>query len=112
MEIVTRNCEAYLKKLCQEIHQRPVGSEGNRQATAFFREVVEEFGWDVESTPFQAMDWQDNGADLLVSGKNFQVFPSPYSLGCSLESYLIGAGSVAELEKVDAAGKLLLLMAS
>ena len=33
---MTRNCDVYLKKLCQDIQQRPVGSEGNRQATAFF----------------------------------------------------------------------------
>ena len=106
---MTRNCDVYLEKLCQDIQQRPVGSEGNRQATAFFQEVVEDFDWDVESTPFQAMDWQEEGAELWIGGKNFQVFSSPYSKGCSLETNLIKAGSVEELEKIDAAGKLLLL---
>ena len=106
---MTRNCDVYLEKLCQDIQQRPVGSEGNRQATAFFQEVVEDFDWDVVSTPFQAMDWQDEGAELWIGGKNFQIFSSPYSKGCSLETNLIKAGSVEELEKIDAAGKLLLL---
>jgi len=104
-----RNCDVYLEKLCQDIQQRPVGSDGNRQATTFFQEVVLDFGWDVESTPFPAMDWQDGGADLRVGGKKFRVFPSPYSKGCSLETNLVAVGSVKELEKVDAAGKLLLL---
>jgi len=106
---MTRNVDVYLEKLCQDIQQRPVGSDGNRQATAFFQEVVQDFGWDVESTPFQAMDWQDGGAELRVDGEKFQIFPSPYSKGCSLETNLIKAGSVEELEKVDTAGKLLLL---
>ena len=106
---MNRNCVVYLKKLCQDIQQRPVGSEGNRRATAFFQEVMDEFGWEVVSTPFQAMDWQDGGAELRIGGKEFQVFPSPYSEGCSLESNLISAGSLGELEKTNAAGKLLLL---
>jgi len=103
------NCDEYLKKLCLDIPQRLVGSEGNRQATSFFQKIVQDFGWVVESTPFQAMDWQDGGADLLVDGEKSQIFPSPYSKGCSLESYLIAAGSVEELEKIDTGGKLLLL---
>lgn len=102
-------CELYLKRLCQDIQQRPVGSEGNRQATSFFQKVVEDFGWEVESTPFQALDWQDGGAEFRIGENAFQVYPSPYSEGCSLEASLITAGSLEELEKADAARNLLLL---
>ncbi len=104
-----RKCEEYINKLCVSIPERPVGSEGNRQATAFFQDVVEDFGWDVESTPFQAMDWKDGGAEFQVGKKNFEIFPSPYSKACSLESELIAAGTIEELEKIEAVGKLLLL---
>jgi aminopeptidase YwaD len=102
-------CDDYLRILCLDIPQRPVGSKGNRMATAFFQEVVDKYGWIVESTPFQAMDWQDGGADFRIGEKVFQVFPSPYSTGCSLEACLTSAGTIAQLEEVDAAGKLLLL---
>lgn len=106
---MTRKCEEYLRKLCLDIPERPVGSEGNRRATAFFKKIVEDLGWEVESTPFQAMNWQHGGADFRVDQNEFEVFPSPYSLGCSLEADLIAAGTVEELEKVESAGNLLLL---
>lgn len=99
----------YLNRLCLDIPQRPVGSEGNRRATRFFEEVVAPFGWEVESTPFPALDWQEDGAELLMEGKSYQVFPSPYSAGCSLEAALVSAGSLQELSAVEAKGKLLLL---
>ncbi len=106
---MNRSCNDYLKQLCLDIPQRPVGSVGNRQATSLFREIVRDFGWDVESTPFMAVDWQDGGADFWIAGKKYQIFPSPYSKGSSLETMLVKAGSLEELERVDAVGKLLLL---
>ena len=106
---MAHRCEDYLKILCEEISQRPVGSEGNRQATEFFQKVVEDFNWEVKSTPFHAMDWKDGGANFRIGDIVFQVFPSPYSSGCELKASLVAAGSLEELEKIDAAGKLLLL---
>ncbi|NQS90823.1 MAG: M28 family peptidase [Chloroflexi bacterium] len=104
-----KTCQNYLSTLCEEIPERPVGSEGNRQATRFFQEVVEAFGWDVESTPFQAMDWQEEGGALTIEQTGFQVFPSPYSLGCKLEAELVAAPTLNELEELHCQGKLLLL---
>ena len=104
-----QKCEEYLNKLCREIHQRPVGSKGNLQATAYFQEIAVKFGWKVESTPFQALDWGSNGAELQFGPDDFHVLPSPYSLGCTVEAELVVAGTLAELENVLAAGKLLLV---
>lgn len=102
-------CEDYLNQLCREIHQRPVGSKGNQQATVFFQEIVEKFGWNIESTPFPALDWSSDGAVLQFGPEKFQVYPSPYSSGCSLEAELVAAGTLTELKEVFASGKLLLL---
>ena len=104
-----QKCEDYLNRLCREIHQRPVGSEGNQQANNLFQETVEKFGWKVEPTPFQAMDWKSDGAEFQLGSDIFQIYPSPYSLGCSLEAELVAAGTITELEDVNASGKLLLL---
>lgn len=101
--------QSYLQELCINIPQRPVGSEGNRRATDYFQKVVAPFGWELESTPFQALDWKDGGAELVVDGKSFEVFPSPYALGCSTEAILISASTLQELKSVDATGKLLLV---
>jgi aminopeptidase YwaD len=102
-------CEDYLNRLCREIQQRPVGSTGNQQANAFFQEIVEKFGWKVESTPFKALDWRSDGAELQIGPEYFQVYPSPYSTGCSLNAELVAAGTLTELENCFASGKLLLL---
>ncbi len=102
-------CNEYLNKLCLEIPERPVGSEGNRQATRFFRDIVTSFGWEVDTTLFDAMDWKQNGATLTVENQSFQVFPSPYSIGCDFHGELIAAGTLQELEDLDCSDKILLL---
>ncbi len=109
MNDMTRKSEEYLRKLCLDIDSRAVGSEGNLRATSFFRERMETLGWKTESTEFQAMDWEEDGAELQCDSREFEVFPSPYSLGCNLRAELIAAGKMADLEKQDAADKILLL---
>ncbi len=101
--------KSYLHRLCLELPQRPVGSDGNKKATDFFQEVVAPFGWEVETTPFPALDWIDQGAELTLMGEKYQVYPSPYAEGCSMEAVLVSAGNIQELKGIDAGGKLLLL---
>ena len=102
-------CQEYLRKLCLEIPERPVGSDGNRQATRYFRDILTSFGWEVDSTLFHAMDWRDNGATLTVENQSYQVFPSPYSIGCDYYGELIAAGTLQELEELECSDKILLL---
>ena len=104
-----KKSEQYLSKLCVDIPTRLVGSDGNLQATEYFSEVVERFGWEIESTSFPAMDWHENGADLEIGGRQYEIFPSPYSLGISLEAELVAAGSIDELKESKSTGKMLLL---
>lgn len=102
-------CQKYLKFLCEELPQRPVGSEGNRLATSYFGKTVKAFGWDLEETEFSALDWQEEGAELQVEGVNYQVYPSPYSEGCDLRGRLAAAGTMEELETCQGEGNILLI---
>ena len=104
-----KTCKKYLSKFCLEIPERPVGSEGNRLATRRFMEIVQGFNWKVEPTVFQALDWDGNGAELSVEGTKFEVYPSPYSLGCELELGLVEAGTLHDLDQLDCSGKIVLL---
>ncbi|MFU8773809.1 MAG: M28 family peptidase [Anaerolineales bacterium] len=99
----------YLETLCHAITERSVGSEGNRQATRFFGEVVSSFGWVTEMSELEAIDWQEQGASLKVADKTFPIQVSPYSLGCDLNARLVNASSVEELQNLEAPGKILLL---
>jgi len=46
-ELIAR-CNKYMKILCVDIHERSVGSEGNRKATKFCNEELISFGWKTE----------------------------------------------------------------
>ncbi len=99
----------YLRKLCEEIPNRSVGSEGNRIATRFFEKEMSSFGWDTDVQEFDAIDWEDGGAHLRSAEKNFKVFVSPYSLGCEVEAQLVSASNVEELEQLKMSGKIVFL---
>jgi len=86
-----------------------VGSPGNRMATQFFEEEISAAGWKSEIQEFDAIDWEDGGAVLQSENSSFDVFVSPYSLGCKVAAPLISASSAEELGSLDMAGKILLL---
>lgn len=102
-------CQEYLNVLCLDIPERPTGSEGNRQATSYFFEQITKFGWDVQSTRFSAIDWEEGGAELTVAGRKIHAYPSPYSLGCKVAGNLVAAGDVEQLKRMDCQDKVLLL---
>ncbi|MBD3289496.1 M28 family peptidase [candidate division KSB1 bacterium] len=102
-------CESYMYKLCKEISERCVGSEGNRQATHFFAEELDALGWHTESHEFDAMDWQDGGASITAVGRSFQAFAGPYSLACEANAELVAISNIDELKKADIGDKNVLL---
>lgn len=102
-------CNNYLKKFCADIAERCVGSEGNRKATAFFKNELISLGWDTKTSEFSAMDWVDGGATLITDNADFKVSVSPYSLGCTVNAQLAGADNVGELENGNFQNKILLL---
>jgi aminopeptidase YwaD len=104
-----QKCMNYMKTLCVDIPERSVGSEGNRKATRFFAMEMAAAGWDPETAELDVIDWEDGGAILRYEDQEFEVFPSPYSLGCSLQAPLAGASSLETLEQVDAEGSILFL---
>lgn len=99
----------YLKKLCEDIPERCVGSEGNRIATRFFEKEISSFGWKTEVQEFTAIDWHDGGASLMVGILSFAVSPSPYSLDVDAQEPLITVANIEELEQADIKGKIVLL---
>ena len=108
-EQLYQKCKSYLRKLCEEIPERCVGSEGNRMATRFFEKEISSFGWKTEVQEFDAIDWEDGGALLRCGDVSFDVFVSPYSLGCAVEAQLVCASRVEELAQLEVSGKVLLL---
>ncbi|MFC1923293.1 M28 family peptidase [Chloroflexota bacterium] len=103
------NARSYLDKLCLDITNRCVGSAGNRLATDFFADKMTGFGFRTESPQFSCIDWSHGDIQLTAAGEQMETFISPYSSDCHVEAPLIVASSVAELESIQAEGKILLL---
>jgi aminopeptidase YwaD len=99
----------HLNRLCFEIPTRRVGSEGNRAATAFFAEAAHAHGFRTETPDFECIDWITEGASLAVGEARFEVHASPYSLGVRADAPLVVISTLAELEAVEAARRVLLV---
>ena len=98
-----------MKQLCSEISKRCVGSEGDKEATRFFAEQLESFGFEVEMPKFPCFDWHDLDSRLSVKGQSFEVFTCPYSTGGELKGELCTISNLEQLKKADATGKIALL---
>jgi aminopeptidase YwaD len=90
--------QIYLQYLCNELPGRRTGSAGNHLAVQSFQQKLASFGFEIETPEFECMDWVQHGANLRVCGAEFNVFPSPYSLGCLVSGRLVSASSLIELE--------------
>ncbi len=108
-DLMLEKSNKYIKKLCNEISERCVGSEGNKKATRFFAEKLESFGFEVEMPGFPCFDWHDHGSRMSVKEQSFEVLTSPYSMGGKLEGELCTISNLEQLKQVDAAGKIALL---
>jgi aminopeptidase YwaD len=108
-EKLFQKSEVYLRILCNQISDRSVGSEGNRKATSYFENMAASFGWITETQEFNAINWIDGGATLHGETDSFQVFVSPYSLGCEAKAQLACVSNIEELELANITGKILLL---
>lgn len=105
---LAEHAASYLRHLCITIPSRRVGSAGNRAATDYFAAAMASCGFTVETPGFDCMDWQTEGAQLTTGDNHFEVFASPYSLGCNISSRLQAVTTLEELSAIDRGGVLLL----
>jgi len=109
LESMVRRAESYIETLCSVVPNRRTGSAGNREATDFFEETIESYGYDVDAIPFECLDHVKGRSSLVHGGEAFEVHISPYSLGCDAEATLVVVSTVAELEAADFEGQILLM---
>lgn len=106
---LTEKASAYLHILCSETPNRRVGAVGNRLATDFFAARLAAWGFEIETPPFDCLDWTQGGARLRLNGTEFEVFVSPYSLGFSGRAPLAVISNLDELAALSHAGVILLI---
>ncbi|UGV41476.1 M28 family peptidase [Methanococcoides orientis] len=108
-EEYSEKAKVYLNALCDVKPTRSTGSAGNREATDFFARIVSPYGYAVESESFSCMDFESGESSLRAIDRSFEIYPSPFSLGCDVEAELETVTTVEELEKCNCRGKILLM---
>jgi len=101
--------QLYLQTLCSVKPNRRTGSLGNQEATGFVADTIRPYGYEMDVTPFPAVDHVCGGAVLTHGDEAFQVQVSPYSLGCDVREELIAVSTTEELKNADCEGKILLM---
>jgi aminopeptidase YwaD len=101
--------ETYLQTFCVDIPNRRVGSRGNQAATDVFASTVREFGLQVETPTFDCIDWEEDGAELVVGGTSWDVHVSPYTLGGTVRAPLTVVSTLEGLEAADLERAIVLL---
>lgn len=99
----------YLETLCSVKPNRRTGSSGNREATDFFANTIRPFGYETDATPFGCLDCICDRSALTHDEEAFEVYVSPYSLGCDVLAELITVSTMEELESTNCEGKILLM---
>ncbi len=109
MTSLFKTANVHLHYLCETISERHLGSQGNKQATGYFKKVLQQNRWETEESLLEVMDWKTEGATLHCGMQSFEVFSSPYSLGCNIEGELTAIDSVSKLQHTDLQDKIVLL---
>jgi len=99
----------YLSTLCAVKPNRRTGSPGNREATGFFASTIHQFGYEIDETSFDCLDYVTGKSSLVSGGKSFEIHISPYSLACDISSDLVTVCILEELKKSYCKGKILLM---
>lgn len=100
---------SHLDVLVNRTGERPTGSPGNREATAYVKAELESLGLRVEYPVFSCIDWEGGPVRLRAGGEEFDAYPGPYSLPFSGSARLETASCVGDLREKRITGAILLI---
>lgn len=89
---------------------RRVGGPGNLAATELFAARMEHWGFAVERTVFDCVDWEPGEAHVTAEGRTFDIACGPYSLPCDVCAGLVVATEVGDLESEAVRGRVVLIV--
>ena len=101
--------EHHIYELSVNIGERPTGSVANHRAENYIKEIFAKNGFQTELQAFNCIDWEKNKATLTLGGTEVSVEPSPYSLPCDIQADVEAIETIAQLERADLAGKIVML---
>ncbi|MFC1948608.1 M28 family metallopeptidase [Chloroflexota bacterium] len=105
----SEKAKVYLDELCNVEPNRRTGSPGNREVTNFFANMVKKWNYMVDTTPFPCLDYESGKSSLMYQDQAYEIFISPFSLGCDVTSELVTVTTGSDLESCQCANKILLM---
>jgi len=108
-DYLEQKARSYLDKLCGFKPHRSVGSPGNRGATDFIVQTIGQCGYDIDTTPFECLDFESGASSLKHAGSSYALYPSPYSPGYCGTAKLLVVSTIEQLANVRCEGKILLM---
>jgi aminopeptidase YwaD len=88
---------------------RPIGSPANQAAAEYIHASYQAAGLEVEDQPYDCTGWRHHSTQLKIEGERLPADANAFSLACDLSAKVVSAGSIAELERVHAKDRILLL---
>lgn len=88
---------------------RPIGSPANQAGADLIASAFSAAGWQVEEQPYVCTAWQCAQSFLELDGERLDAAANAFSPACDVTAPVVWAGTLSELERVAAKGKLLLL---
>ncbi|NLW48512.1 MAG: M28 family peptidase [Firmicutes bacterium] len=107
-EMMLRQIKTDLIEICVNTGNRHVGSQGNRDVGEYLAGRMAQAGFQVTMPEFDCIDWEHGEIVLRTGNSPVEAFISPYSPSCELESFLVTAANIDELENKDFTGKIAL----
>lgn len=109
MKLIKTTVERHLNKLCGEIGARATGSAANQRAVNYSAEVFEALGYAVTLQEFSCMDWQNDGAEMVVDGQQVEIEAAEYSLPCEVTGEFVCVSTIEALTAADLTNKICVL---
>jgi aminopeptidase YwaD len=101
---------SFLNTMCQVKPNRRTGSPGNQAATEFFANCLRPYGYELDMTLVDCLDYLRGESFLLQGETSYEIHSSPYSSSCDIQAGLVVVSTVAELEKAYCRDKILLML--
>ncbi len=99
---------SHLDELCRHPDRR-IGGPGNHAAVDHVEAALAANGFAVDATDFEAIAWEPGPARLEAGGRTWPISSGPYTNPCDVRAPMRAAATLADLERGDHAGAILLL---
>lgn len=101
--------QQYMHYLCDELGARPSASPNHHAASEYIEKHFQSCGFKVESQEWDSPDWQELETILQVNGEILPAAANAFSPCCDVTAPLEVVRTMAELEKAEITGRIVIL---